>query len=133
MRFWSVPPSIGARARSPSPGADSMGWSSSTAIPAFRGCFSGFSRCPDVPRETLNHHVHIHEAADAEAADDWWADEQDLPRELFQRPSIKKHKRATKRINAGAGYHGCLVISVPSSRQLYWRVEGVMAALTGLG
>jgi hypothetical protein len=74
--------------------------------------------------------MHIHETADAEAANDWWADELDLPRELFQRPTIKKHKPATKRMNAGAGYRGCLV---PNSRQLYWRVEGVMAALTGLG
>lgn len=83
-------------------------------------------------KETVQCRVHIHETADAEAATDWWATRLELPRELCQRPTIKRHAPATKRINTGADYHGCLVISVPQSRELYWRVEGVMAALTGL-
>jgi transposase-like protein len=83
-------------------------------------------------RETLQYRVHIHETADAEAAGDWWARELEVPRELFQRPTIKKHTPSTKRINTGADYHGCLVVSVPKSRELYWKVEGVMAALTRL-
>jgi hypothetical protein len=82
--------------------------------------------------ETLDYRVHIHETADAEAACDWWSNQLDVPRELFQRPTIKRHKPQTTRINTGADYHGCLMISVPKSRELYWRVEGVMAALTGL-
>jgi transposase len=83
--------------------------------------------------ETANYRVHIHEAADAEAAGDWWATELGLPRELFQRPTIKRHTPVTKRMNTGDDYHGCLVISVPQSRELYWRVEGVMATLMGPG
>jgi hypothetical protein len=83
-------------------------------------------------RDSVNYRVHIHETADAEAACEWWAVQLNLPRERFQRPTIKKHAPLTKRSNTGADYHGCLVISVPQSRELYWRVEGVMAALTGL-
>jgi len=83
--------------------------------------------------DSLHYRVHIHETADAEAAGDWWADRLGVPRELFQRPTIKRHKPATKRANTGADYHGCLVVSVPGSRELYWRVEGVMEAFDGLG
>ena len=83
-------------------------------------------------RDTVDFRVHIHETADAEAAADWWAQQLRLPRASFQRPTIKKHVPATRRVNAGADYHGCLAVSVPRSRELYWRVEGVMTALTRL-
>jgi transposase len=86
-------------------------------------------RSPD----SLRYRVHIHETADAEAAGDWWAERLGVPRELFRRPTIKRHKPATRRANVGDNYHGCLVISVPQSRELYWRVEGVMDALDTLG
>ena len=82
--------------------------------------------------DSVDYRVHIHDTADAEAAADWWSQELNVPRELFQRPTIKHHAPATKRMNTGEDYHGCLAISVPRSRELYWRVEGVMAALTGL-
>jgi transposase len=82
--------------------------------------------------ESLKFRVHIHESADAEAAEAWWAGQLGLPRQRFQRPSIKKHVPSTRRANIGDDYHGCLVIAVPQSRELYWRVEGVMAALTRL-
>lgn len=82
-------------------------------------------------RQDLKYRVHIHETADAEVAGDWWADRLDLPRERFQRATIKRHLPATRRSNVGDDYHGCLVIEVPQSRELYWRVEGVMTALEG--
>jgi transposase len=83
-------------------------------------------------KDSLQYRVHIHETADSEAAGEWWARELDLPRESFQRPTIKRHMPGTRRANTGTDYHGCLVITVPQSRELYWRVEGLMAALTGL-
>jgi hypothetical protein len=83
-------------------------------------------------KETVQYRVHIHETADAEAAAAWWAKELDLPAERFQRPTIKKHTPGTNRANTGEDYHGCLVVNVPQSRELYWRVEGVVAALTRL-
>ncbi|GAA2549276.1 hypothetical protein GCM10010435_18820 [Winogradskya consettensis] len=81
----------------------------------------------------MRYRMHIRETADAERPPGWWARELDLPRDLFQRPTIKRHVPATKRLNTGARYHGCLVIVVPRSRDLYWRVEGLRAALTRLG
>jgi transcriptional regulator with XRE-family HTH domain len=82
--------------------------------------------------ESLDYRVHIHETADAEAAGDWWAEQLKVPRELFRRPTIKKHNPETRRANVGEDYHGCLIITVPRSRELYWRVEGVMDALDAL-
>jgi transposase len=82
--------------------------------------------------DTLRYRVHIHETADAAAADAWWAARLDVPPELFERPTIKRHNPATRRVNVGEDYHGCLVITVPRSRELYWRVEGVMDALADL-
>lgn len=83
-------------------------------------------------RDSVRYRLHIHETADTEAATEWWATELGMSRELFQRPTIKHHRPTTRRANTGADYHGCLAVSVPKSRELYWRVEGVMAALTRL-
>jgi hypothetical protein len=80
----------------------------------------------------MGYRLSIHESADPEAAADWWAAELRLPRDRFRRPTIKRHVPSTRRANVGDDYHGCLVIEVRQSRELYWRVEGVMAALTGL-
>jgi transposase len=85
------------------------------------------------PADTLRYRVHIHETADAGAAGDWWAACLEVPRELFGRPTIKHHNPATVRANTGDDYHGCLIITVPKSRELYWKVEGVMDALDALG
>ena len=84
-------------------------------------------------KETLRYRVHIHETADAEAAGEWWAECLGVPRALFERPTIKRHKPATRRQATGEDYHGCLVIAVPRSRELYWRVEGVMDAVDTWG
>ncbi|BFU42261.1 helix-turn-helix domain-containing protein [Krasilnikovia sp. MM14-A1004] len=83
-------------------------------------------------RHEVDYRVHIHETADAEEAADWWCSELGLPRSRFQRPTIKRHLPATRRLNVGGDYHGCLAVSVPRSAELYWTVEGVMAALTDL-
>ena len=100
--------------------------------PALLSLFLRFLAINGRAVESLDYRVHIHETADAEAAGDWWARELSLPRARFQRPTIKKHAPRTARRNVGPDYHGCLVVSVPKSRELYWRVEGVMAALTKL-
>jgi transposase len=95
----------------------------------FLGFLGTQGRLPD----SLRYRVHIHETADAEAAGDWWAERLAVPCELFQRPTIKYHNPATVRANTGADYHGCLIITVPKSRELYWKVEGVMDALDAVG
>jgi transposase len=80
-------------------------------------------------RSSLTYRVSIHESADAEAARDWWAERLELPVHCFRRPTLKRHQPSTFRRNKGEDYHGCLIVKVPGSRELYWRVEGVMASL----
>lgn len=76
-----------------------------------------------------SYRVSIHESADVEAAVAWWKEALHLPPERFQRPTLKRHLPKTTRYNVGDDYHGCLIIDVPGSRELYWRVEGVVAGL----
>jgi hypothetical protein len=73
--------------------------------------------------------VSIHETADATEAAAWWANELRLASSSFQRPTIKRHRPLTNRRNAGDDYHGCLVVDVRRSREVYWRAEGLMAAI----
>ncbi len=101
--------------------------------PRLHRLFLRFLRAHGREGDSLRYRVQIHESSDAEIAGDWWAERLGVPRELFQRPTIKRHNPLTKRANTGADYHGCLVISVPKSRELYWRVEGVMEALDAQG
>jgi transposase len=80
--------------------------------------------------EELGYRVSIHETVDAEAAGDWWAQRLAIPRERFMKPTIKKHVPLTRRGNVGDDYHGCLTVTVPRARNLYWRMEGVVKAIT---
>lgn len=91
--------------------------------------FLRFLEVCGVDRTVATYRVSIHETADAEAAADWWAGRLALPRDRFQRATLKKHKATTVRRNVGDTYRGCLVINVPGSRELYWRIEGMIAGL----
>ncbi|AVT30145.1 resolvase [Plantactinospora sp. BC1] len=84
-----------------------------------------------IDRSVPHYRLSIHESADAEAAARWWQAALCLPADRFRRPTLKRHRPKTTRYNTGAGYHGCLVVDVPGSRELYWRIEGVVAALGG--
>jgi transcriptional regulator with XRE-family HTH domain len=77
----------------------------------------------------LSYRVAIHESADATEAVRWWCARLSLPVGRFQRPTLKRHKPQTNRHNTGDDYHGCLVIRVPRSREIYWRVEGLIDAM----
>ncbi|GIF10937.1 hypothetical protein Ate01nite_09690 [Actinoplanes teichomyceticus] len=80
--------------------------------------------------DELSYRVSIHETADAEAAADWWAQRLVVPRDCFRKPTIKRHVPLTRRGNVGDDYHGCLTVVAPRSRHLYWRMEGVVRAVT---
>jgi transcriptional regulator with XRE-family HTH domain len=84
-----------------------------------------------INRDVPSYRVLIHESADVDAAMHWWADRLRLPVERFGRPTRKRHNVTTVRRNTGDDYHGCLVITVPRSRPLYWRIEGVIAGIRG--
>ncbi|MFI5493017.1 helix-turn-helix domain-containing protein [Actinoplanes sp. NPDC051859] len=98
--------------------------------------FVRFAELMGRDRADLTYRVSIHESADAEAAGRWWADVVGVPFDIFRRPTLKTHNPSTVRLNVGDAYRGCLGVEVPKSRQLYWRVEGMMrgiAAASGEG
>jgi transposase len=79
----------------------------------------------------LTYRLSIHESADVEAATDWWSGVVGVPPGQFRRPTLKTHNPSTVRHNIGDPYRGCLVVFVPKSRELYWKVEGLMRGIAG--
>ncbi|MEU9505147.1 helix-turn-helix domain-containing protein [Micromonospora sp. NPDC048170] len=97
--------------------------------PGLLALFLRFLEVCGVDRAVPSYRVSIHETADLDAALKWWVRNLDLPVERFQRANLKKHRAVTVRRNVGEDYRGCLVITVPGSRELYWRIEGMIAEL----
>lgn len=64
-----------------------------------------------------------------DAATGSWAHEIGVSVEAFQRATIKTHNPVTVRKNVGDAYRGCLIVKVPKSSKLYWRVQGIMAGV----
>ncbi|NGO46891.1 hypothetical protein [Streptomyces ureilyticus] len=78
----------------------------------------------EVARDRLTLRVSIHETADVEAAEKYWADIVGVDVSVFSRATLKKHNPRTVRKNTNDAYRGCLVIYVAKSAELYRRVEG---------
>lgn len=81
----------------------------------------------------LTYRLSIHESADIPAATEWWAEVVGVPPGYFRRPILKKHKPSTVRRNVGETYRGCLMVYVPKSSRLYWKVEGVVGGIATSG
>ncbi|MFG2830967.1 hypothetical protein ACGFWI_26420 [Streptomyces sp. NPDC048434] len=77
-----------------------------------------------VSSERLRFHVHIHESADIGAAERFWADLTGADPSAFGKTTLKKHNPKTVRKNVEEDYHGCLMIRVSQSAELYRRIEG---------
>ena len=43
--------------------------------------------------------------------------------------TFQTHNPATVRQNVGDSYRGCLIVKVPKSSKLYWRIEGIIAGV----
>ncbi|MCW3816333.1 helix-turn-helix domain-containing protein [Micromonospora sp. DR5-3] len=97
--------------------------------PGILSLFLRFLAACGIDREVPTYRLSIHESADAEAATRWWVERLGLPADRVKRATVKRHRIATLRRNTGDGYHGCLVINVPGSRELYWRIEGLVAEI----
>ncbi|KAB1906746.1 helix-turn-helix domain-containing protein [Micromonospora sp. AMSO1212t] len=97
--------------------------------PGLLALFLAFLASCGIGRDVPAYRLLIHESADVPAAERWWVERLALPPERFGRATLKRHNPATVRRNNGADYRGCLVITVPRSRWLYWRIEGVMAGV----
>lgn len=72
--------------------------------------------------------VHIHESADVAASEELWQAVTRLPSDQFRRPTLKRHNPKTVRKNVGEDYHGCLIIGVRRSTELYRQIQGWAAA-----
>ncbi|MFJ4714980.1 hypothetical protein [Streptomyces sp. NPDC088785] len=84
-----------------------------------------------VDRDRLRFGLLIHESANVEGAERYWADLTGAPRSAFYRTTLKKHNPKTVRKNVGEGYRGCLVIKVRRSADLYRRIEGAWYGIVG--
>ena len=77
-----------------------------------------------VERGRVRYSVMIHETADVEGAEQYWATLTGADRTAFNKTTIKKHNPKTIRKNVGESYRGCLVVKVLRSAELYRRIEG---------
>lgn len=77
-----------------------------------------------VPPEHLRFRLSIHESACIEEAERYWADVVGVTPEKFDRATVKRNKTSTVRLNVGADYHGCVVVTVLKSALLYRRIDG---------
>jgi transposase len=97
--------------------------------PALILLFLRFVELLGADRATLGYRISIHESADVEAAGRWWAEVIGVAFQRFSKPTLKKHNPRTVRRNVGAPYRGCLIVNVPDSRRLYWKIEGLMGGI----
>ncbi|MFI1717850.1 helix-turn-helix domain-containing protein [Streptomyces litmocidini] len=78
----------------------------------------------DVAEERISFRLMIHESADVRGAEQYWADLVGVGTGQLKRTTLKKHNPLTTRKNTGETYHGCLVVDVAKSAELYHRIEG---------
>ncbi|WP_324290174.1 hypothetical protein [Streptomyces antarcticus] len=77
-----------------------------------------------VDEDRIRYRVMIHQSADVSGAEHYWAKLVGVDPSQLQRTTIKKHNPATVRKNVGDDYHGCLVVVIHKSADLYRRIEG---------
>jgi hypothetical protein len=75
--------------------------------------------------EDITFRVAIHETADVVAAEDFWRKAIGVPDPVFARATIKRHNPRTNRRRTADDYHGCLVMQVRGSADIYRRLEGL--------
>jgi transcriptional regulator with XRE-family HTH domain len=84
----------------------------------------------DVTMAQLRFRLQIHESADVAAAEQFWRTVVGVGPAQFLRTTLKRHNPRTVRKNVGADYHGCLIVRVRQSADLYRRIEGWVRAAT---
>ncbi len=82
-----------------------------------------------VERDRLRFRLQIHESADVDRSQRFWADIVGADVSEMQRPTLKKHNPKTTRKNTGDSYHGCLAVNLLGSADLYRRIEGWWSGL----
>jgi hypothetical protein len=72
----------------------------------------------------LSFRLHIHETANVPAAEEYWREVTGADASQFRRPTLKRHNPKTVRKKTGEDYHGCLIVVVAQSAELYQRIAG---------
>jgi transcriptional regulator with XRE-family HTH domain len=101
--------------------------------PALIGLFVRFLEVAGIGRDRLIYQVHIHESADADAAQRFWLNVTGADPAQFRRPTLKRHRPTTTRKNTGDDYHGCLRLEVRRGISLYRKIEGWATAVMSSG
>ncbi|MFG2567689.1 hypothetical protein ACGFR6_19875 [Streptomyces sp. NPDC048567] len=86
--------------------------------------YRAWLRLLGVTPDRLAYRVMIHESADVEGAERYWADLVGIGVADLQKTTLKKHNPKTVRKNTGDAYRGCLVLRVSQGAELYRRIEG---------
>ncbi len=68
--------------------------------------------------------ISIHESANLAAAEEFWRGVVGRPEADFRKPTLKRHNPKTVRKQLTDDYHGCLIVWVRKSSDLYRRVDG---------
>ena len=97
--------------------------------PGLIAVFLAFLRATGVSDDRIDFRVSIHETADVAAAVAWWAAQVGVDPATFRSTSLKRHNPKTVRHNTGSDYHGCLVVHVRRSRELYDMIEGYVTGV----
>jgi hypothetical protein len=92
--------------------------------PAVIRVFLDFLGGIGVAPERLRYRVSIHESADVASAERFWADVAGVDVTALSRVTLKRHNATPGRYNIRSAYHGCLVVSVLDSREVYQRIDG---------
>ncbi|KUL44991.1 hypothetical protein [Streptomyces regalis] len=99
--------------------------------PGMISVFLAWLQLLEVGRDRLHCRVMIHESADIEAAEHYWADLVGIDRSTLGKTVLKKHNPTTVRKNTGDSYRGCLGIKVRQGADLYRRIEGAWYGIVG--
>lgn len=84
-----------------------------------------------VEPERRRFRVLIHESADVESAERYWAELVGRDVADLDKTTLKRHNPKTVRKNVGADYRGCLAVRVRQGADLYRRVEGSWCGIVG--
>ncbi len=82
-----------------------------------------------VEEEQVSYRVAIHRGYDERDARAFWSSVVGVPAERFMRTTFKKRNPYSPRKHYAEDYHGCLVIAVRRSTELYRQIAGWWAGI----
>jgi len=93
--------------------------------------FLAFIRAAPVEHGAIGFRLSIHQTADEQEAREYWGAIVGADPETFRKSTIKRHVPRTVRKNVGPDYHGCLIVDVMKSWDLYRYIEALTREAVG--